>query len=332
MPISKLGERITTALLDSKISQQDVRELIDTAKAEKKFTPELKAELSALIASHSDKFESAAVKGELSSFLATATTVKDLADPTVLNKHSTSVSWNPVGSGGSLFVDGVSYDDVIQGSIANCYMVSAFSSLAQQNPDAIKNAIKDNGDGTYDVRFFEKRGGRYQPVTVKVDSDVPVELGTTPKYAKARDTKEAWVTVLEKAYAQWKGGYEAIGNGGNAGTVFEALTGKPPTWTSTTYSTPDRLFAQLTKAVAEHHPVTAGTHGKDSGVDYTGTGVYAWHAYTLLGTSEEAGTKYVQLRNPWGRSEHGSDGKDDGIFKMKLEDFTKLYNSINIGG
>jgi hypothetical protein len=113
---------------------------------------------------------------------------------------------------------------------------------------------------------------------------------------------------------------------------FEAITGKPPTWTSTSYSSADRLFQQLTTAVAAHKPVTAGTHGKDSGVDYTGTGVYAWHAYTLLGTSEEAGVKYVQLRNPWGRTEHGSDGKDDGIFKMKLDDFMKLYNSINIGG
>ncbi|MBL8909406.1 MAG: hypothetical protein JNM17_01765 [Archangium sp.] len=332
MPISKIGERITTALTDSKISQQDVKELIDVAKAEKKFTPELKAELSALLTAHADKFENVAAKGELQAFLSTATTVIDLADPTVLNKHATSVAWNPVGSGGSLYVDGISYDDVIQGSIANCYMVSAFSSLAQQNPDAIKNAIKDNGDGTYDVRFFEKSGGRYKPVTVKVDSDIPVEFGTTAKYGKTRDPKEAWVTVLEKAYAQWKGGYEAIGNGGNAGTVFEALTGKPPQWTSTTYTPADQLYSRLTRSIADHKPITAGTHGKDSGVDYTGTGVYAWHAYTVLGTSEEAGTKYVQLRNPWGKSEHGSDGKDDGIFKMKLDDFMKLYNSINIGG
>ncbi|MFZ5439120.1 MAG: C2 family cysteine protease [Myxococcota bacterium] len=328
---SKIGERISSALLDRRISQQDVSELISTAKAEKKFTPELKAELSALLTKHADKFDSAA-KGSLEQFLATTTATRDLADPTVLSKHATSVAWNPVGSGGSLYVDGISYDDVVQGSIANCYMVSAFSAVAQQNPKAIQDAIKDNGDGTYDVRFFEKRGARYVPVTVKVDSDVPVEFGATPKYGKARDAKEAWVTVLEKAYAQWKGGYEAIGNGGNAGTVFEALTGKAPTWTSTSSSSPDRIFKQLSDAVAAHKPVTAGTHGKDSGVDYTGTGVYAWHAYTLLGTSQEAGVKYVQLRNPWGRTEPGADGKDDGIFKMKLDDFMKLYNSINIGG
>jgi hypothetical protein len=59
--------------------------------------------------------------------------------------------------------------------------------------------------------------------------------------------------------------------------------------------------------------------------------VYAWHVYTVLGAVEEGGAKYVQLRNPWGSSEPGADGKNDGIFKMKLEDFTKLYQGVDIG-
>ena len=329
---TKLGERITSALLDRKVSQQDVTELISAAKAEKKFTPELSAELKALLTQHRDAFEPLA-RGALETFLSSTSTTVDLADPQVLTKHATSVAWNPVGSGGSLYVDGINFDDVVQGSIADCYMVSAFASLAQQDPAAIEQAITDNHDGTWDVRFFELGDdGEYTKVTVKVDSDLPIEFGPTAKYGKARDPKEAWVSMLEKAYAQWKGGYEAIGNGGNSGDVFEALTGRSPTFTSTTYTPAERLFSQMTAAIADHKPVTAGTHGKDSGVDYTGTGVFAWHAYSMLGTSEEAGVKYVQLRNPWGRTEPGSDGKDDGVFKMKLDDFMKLYNSVNIGG
>lgn len=329
---SAIGQRIASALTDRRLSSQEVSELITQAKAEKKFTPELKAELGALLAQHADAFE-AGTKATLESFLAETPVKQDLADPAVLNKHSTSVAWNPVGPTGSLYVDGVSFDDVIQGSIANCYMVSAFSSLAHANPELIQKAITDHGDGTYSVRFFEKDAyGAFKPVTVKVDSDLATEFGTTNKYGKARDTSEQWVTILEKAYAQWKGGYEAIGNGGRSGDVFEALTGKRANWTSTTYSSADRIYASITTAVAAHRPVTAGTHGKDSGVDYTGTGVYAWHAYTVLGAKEENGTKYIELRNPWGKSEHGSDGKDDGIFQMKLDDFMKLYNSVYLGG
>lgn len=330
MPVSPLTDRISTALTHSKIDAQDVSELISTARAEKKFTPELKAELSALISQHGDQFEASA-KVALSQFLATTTASVDLADPAVLNKHSTSVSWNPVAPGGSLYVDDVNFDDVVQGSIANCYMVSAFSALAQQHPEAIKNAITDNGDGSYNVRFFEKSGYGYKPVTVKVDGDLPTEFGSTSKYGKARDSKEQWVSVLEKAFAQWKGGYEAIGNGGNSGTVFEALTGKPSSYQSTTYSSADRMFDTIKKNVDAHHPMTAGTFGEDSGVNYSGTGVYAWHAYTVLGAGEENGQKYVELRNPWGRVEPGSDGKDDGIFKMPMGDFMKLYQSLNIG-
>ncbi len=329
MPVSPLRERIALALQDNRVSRQEVKDLISAAKAEPKYTSEMKADLQKLV--ESSRFDWFA-KGDLQKFLNTAVAQIDLPDPTVLDKHATSVSWTPVAPGGALFVDGVSYDDVVQGSIGDCYLVAAFSSLAHTNPDLIKDAFTENPDGTYSVRFFEKRGATYEAVSVTVDSDLPVETGTRSKYAKARNENEHWVTMLEKAYAQWKGSYEAIGNGGNAGTVFEALTGKRPEWTSTAYSTSDVLFDRLSKATSTGRPVTAGTHGKDSGVDYSGTGVYAWHAYTVLGTSEEAGTKLVELRNPWGKSEHGNDGKDDGIFKMKLDDFMKLYNSINIGG
>lgn len=329
---SAIGQRIATALTDRKVSAQEVTELITAAKAEKKFTPELKAELQALLAQHADAFEPAA-HSELKAFVDATPARRDVADPKVLDKHATSVAWNPVGPTGTLYVDGVSFDDVVQGSIANCYMVSAFSALAEANPDLIKNAIKDNGDGTFDVRFFEKDAyGSFKPVTVTVDSDIATDFGTKNKYAKARDGNEEWVTVLEKAYAQWKGGYEAIGNGGRSGDVFEALTGKRANWTSTTYTPADRIYSSISTAIAAHKPVTAGTFGKDSGVDYTGTGVYAWHAYTVLGASEDNGTKYLQLRNPWGNTEPGSDGKDDGIFKMKLDDFMKLYNSVYLGG
>ena len=329
---SAIGQRLLTALSDRRVSSQEVSELLTAAKAEKKFTPELKAELEGLLRQNSSAFEPAA-RAELRRFLDATPVKRDLADPKVLDKHSTSVSWNPVAADGSLYVDGISYDDVVQGSIANCYMVSAFSSLAQANPDTIKNAITDNRDGTYSVRFFEKDAyGRYKPVTVTVDSDIATDFGISNKYAKARDGKEQWVTVLEKAYAQWKGGYEAIGNGGRAGEVFEALTGRGYTWSSTKYTPADRLYQSISTALAAHRPVTAGTYGKDSGVDYTGTGVYAWHAYTVLGASEEQGTRYIQLRNPWGNTEPGSDGKNDGIFKMKLDDFMKLYGTVYLGG
>jgi hypothetical protein len=253
-------------------------------------------------------------------------------DPALLTKHATDTTWKPV-EGGKLFVDGVSFDDVVQGSIANCYMVGAFSAVALANPDAIRNAITENPDGTFTVRFFERSSfnGPMREVKITVDDDLPQSATSSLRYGRSRDAKELWVGVLEKAYAQWKGGYEAIGNGGYPGDVITALTGRATSYSSSQYTDANVIFENIKRGAAGNKPMTAPTHGKDSGVDYSGTGVYAWHVYTVMGASEENGEKLVQLRNPWGSHEPGNDGKNDGIFKMKLEDFTRLYQGVEIG-
>jgi hypothetical protein len=339
---SRIGERIATALkTDSTtgagatptITQAEAKGIIDAAKAEKKWTPELKAEVDALLSSGSTKFEGTA-KADLQQFLAATPVQKDLADPAVLTKHTTEISWNPV-QDGKLFVDGVNFDDVAQGYIGDCYLEGAMSAVAKANPKAIEDAVKDNGNGTYDVRFFESAGyGQpMKPVTVTVDGDLPSRsAGSQPYYAHARERTELWPGLIEKAYAQWKGGYEAIGNGGSPGGMMTSLTGKQSTYSSNSTATADQLFDHIKRNASSSMPMTATTYGEDKEALYTNTGVHANHAYTVLGTSEENGTKYVQLRNPWGFSEGGNDGKDDGIFKLPLTDFVKLYQGTDFGG
>jgi hypothetical protein len=351
--VTRLGKLVNQALVDGRVNKSEIDGLEKHVKADGKLSKSEKKELSNFLDRNIDKFD-AESKAKLSELLGrqpplgppptpttnpTAPTAPvapapaapvDLPDPTVLTKDQGAVTYGKI-EGGKLFVDGVNYEDVIQGSIANCYMVSAFSAVAHTDPKAIENAMKDNGDGTYTVRFFEPSyGGRPKTVEIRVDGDLPTSGGPKSKYAKAREGTELWVSVLEKAYAQWKGGYESIGNGGISGDVMQALTGKSYRYTSLATTPADRVFKTISDAAAAKRPMAAGTHGKDSGVDYTGTGVYAWHAYTVLGAVEEEGTKYVQLRNPWGRVEHGNDGKDDGIFKMKLDDFMKLYSGVNV--
>ena len=344
--ISQLAQRIVR---DGRIDGADAQAITNEVLSNNIVSREEKRVLQQLLRNHADKFDPAA-REELQTLLSlgepsrpTQPTTpptpapaarRELADPSVLTKHDGSVQWREVDSG-RLFVDGVSYDDVVQGQIANCYMVGAFSSVAWSNPELIQNAIRENADGTFTVRFYEQRGygGAMQPVSVTVDGDLPMADGTTStRYGKSRDGKELWVGILEKAYAEWKGGYEAIGNGGRAGEVMSALTGRRDRWIHLGSARADDVFRQLQGGIANKTPMAAGTHGKDSGVDYTGTGVYAWHVYSIHGVSEEGGQRYVQLRNPWGRTEPGNDGKDDGIFKMKLEDFMRLYNGVYLGG
>lgn len=326
--ISTLAQRLVT---DGRIDQNDVQQLRDLATSNNIVSREEKRVLNQLLRTHGDKFDPAS-REQLTAFLEgrpPAPPRPEIADPEVLNKHSGSLTWNEV-QGGQLFVDGVSYDDVLQGSIANCYMVGAFSAIAHTDPQAIQNAITDNNDGTFTVRFYERQGysGPMQEVKITIDGDLPQTSMGSSQYGKARDKQELWVGLMEKAYAQWKGGYEAIGNGGRAGEVMEAITGRNDNYIWINSSSQDRLFDTIRRNAENNVPMAAGTHGKDSGVDYTGTGVYAWHVYTVLGAEEVDGEKFIQLRNPWGRVEPGNDGKDDGIFRMKVEDFARLYSGV----
>lgn len=356
--MSRIGQRIQTALQDGKVSLKDIEDLKKTAMEDGRVSKAETRELEVLLKpQNADKFEPGA-QAKLRELLGgspaptTPTTpvttpvvtqpttpqvpVKPapktpVADPTVLTKHA-GTTYGTI-DGGKLFVDGVSYDDVVQGSIGDCYLAAALSSVAHADPKLIENAIKDNGDGTFDVRFFEAQGysGPMKAVTITIDGDLPTNGTQSTKYAKARDGKELWPALIEKAYASWKGGYEAIGNGGIAGDVTQALSGKRAGYTNTKFANGDAVFRQIQEGAKSHRPMAAGTHGKDSGVDYTGSGVYAWHMYTVLGAVEEGGAKYVQLRNPWGSSEHGSDGKNDGIFKMEMSTFLKLYQGVTVG-
>jgi len=238
---------------------------------------------------------------------------------------------------GHLFIDGPRPDDVRQGAIGNCYFPAALAAVAAARPEIIQNMIKDNGDGTYTVKFNSANswsGGR--PVEIKVDGDLYVRSFGGPIYggslggSTAPDKMELWFPLIEKAYAQWKGSYDAIGNGGVAGQVMAEVMGKSYAYENLSGTNTDRLYERIKKAADNKQPIAAGTCGTDQAARYTNTGVYANHAYSVLGVEEENGTKYVKLRNPWGQSEHGYDGKNDGFFRIEIGKFTELYRAIHI--
>jgi len=60
--------------------------------------------------------------------------------------------------------------------------------------------------------------------------------------------------------------------------------------------------------------------------------VVAGHAYSVVGYSPKKDA--VLLRNPWGRGEYlndkgvPEDGRDDGLFSMKLTEFKKSFFSV----
>lgn len=237
---------------------------------------------------------------------------------------------------GPLFIDGAKPGDVQQGQLGDCYFPASMAAIAQANPDALANLIKDNGDGTYTVTFKQRdwATGRPKDVPIKVDGDLYARSWGGPLYghsSNSADPKkmELWFPLVEKAYAQWKGSYNEIGNGGMMSDVFEDCLGVQTSSMGLSYSSPDKVWDRIVSSVDNHKPIGAGTYGEDQEAKYTNTGVYADHAYSILGYEKgDHGERFVVLRNPWGESEPAGNGPNDGVFKLKLEDFTKLYQSM----
>lgn len=283
---------------------------------------------------------------------------RDLADPALAKDEKTKAD-DPYGyqkndRGAALYgPDGIKASDVKQGYIADCYFASSMCAVAGSKPDAIRQAIKDNNDGTFTVRFFELDWqGKRSVHNETVDADLP-SYGDMPAYAKSAEVvdgkqwMELWPSILEKAYAAWKGSYEAMGHGGAAGDVMTALTGQPSSQTTTQGpGDADPLWARMKKASAEGKPMTAGT-GSEEDERYKDpkAGVYGWHAYTVLGVEEtkdgDKPKRMVTMRNPWGKRRRNADAaavgdttndSAGGVFKLEWAEFRRLYDNVTING
>lgn len=92
-----------------------------------------------------------------------------------------------------LFPHEPSLNDIAQGGVGDCYLLAALSAVVNMSPQFIKDCMRDNGDGTVTVRFFEKPGDNETAHFVKIKKAVP----EGEPYAKGA----LWVQMIEHAYA-----------------------------------------------------------------------------------------------------------------------------------
>jgi hypothetical protein len=222
----------------------------------------------------------------------------------------------------------VEWNDIKQQDLGDCYFMSSLGEVAKANPQLIQDAIKDNGDGSYTVRFYEKKGEgpfgwfghHYEPKDIKVTPDFPMVNGQPVFAGTSGDTdgakQELWPLLMEKAFAQWKGSYNAIGGGGNPGDAMAMLTGKD----SSEKSAKDVTLDQLSQALANGNAVTATSLENGKGkTPYDNGQLHSWHVYMVTGVDKNAGT--VTLRNPWGT------WTNDVV--LPIADFNKFMASVD---
>ena len=193
---------------------------------------------------------------------------------------------------GSLYQNGISYQDIDQGILGDCYLLAGLAGIASRTPSAIQNMFTDNGDGTYAVRFYNNGVADY----VTVDRQLPTDAAGHFVYANRdrgllynNSANELWVALAEKAYAQinqsgWIGqnntnSYSGI-EGGWSDTVLRQITNQSSTYDSSlTDSDRTNIINQFN----------------------AGRTVYmnwADHALTLVGYNSS--TQQFSIYNPWG--------------------------------
>ena len=121
-------------------------------------------------------------------------------------------------------------EDIDQGDLGDCWFITALGTVAQSDPASIQGRIRPAGDHAWTVTFFaDERGRAAAPITV--DDHFPVQTrshrasgqpvydGNDAHTIGRAQARPLWALVLEKAYAQYHRGYQAIDDGtGDDGT------------------------------------------------------------------------------------------------------------------
>ena len=217
---------------------------------------------------------------------------------------------------GSLFGDNAnqaldvpSSADMEQGSVGDCYFISALGALADSSPAAIESMFINNGDGTYTVRFYYDTPQGYTADYVTVNDLLPGYSSTDAVYARPGVDGSWWIPLLEKAYAQWNetGNEERDGqnsyaslSGGWMNTVDEQVLGCAAADFSPS-GTPGAEQAVIA-AIEGGAAVTAAIF-TDGSAQFNALQLVSSHAYQVVSydaNPQSANYGTFQLANPWG--------------------------------
>lgn len=242
--------------------------------------------------------------------------------PAIHRNSSNNLVGNYTQANGSLFVNGAAATDIVQGATADCYFLAALGGTANDKNAMISDMFRDNGDGTWSVRFYTN--GKIDYVTV----DRMMATNGSGNYIYANQgqsvagNNELWVALAEKAYAQvnesgriGQDGNNFYGNGNDNGIGW-GFSGASTTHitnigTSSEGLTNFDIFGwspsgldrnELISLVNGNRVVTIGSfnsNATNSNIGETSISTAAQgHAYTITGY--DAVTGRFSLRNPWG--------------------------------
>ena len=195
----------------------------------------------------------------------------------------------------------INVDDLHQGQLGDCFLISSMGELALFHPSEISNDIKANPNGTETVTLYTAANGAlpafgttaFKPVAVTVSNVFPsYGVNNAPNQDVVGTQKEIWGQVLEKAVATLDGGYGAIANGGNPVIAMEELTGQ----SASAFAASRISAAQITALSQSGNMLVFDTANSTSLPD----NLVGNHAYMFEKMTTVNGVASVQLANSWG--------------------------------
>ena len=264
--------------------------------------------------------------------------------------------------------EGLNAGDVSQGALGDCWFISALSSLAANNENYIMSNMNplvlekldmslplthemwEHLDesifppifhyyatkGMYVMRFMKDYEWHY----VIMDDTLPCQYNL-PVFAKDKNNREFWVSLIEKAYAKLHGDYSKL----NSGFIHEGLTDltgsiplrvdldpvkedKDPTpviiddfWKRINLWNESSMMGCSVKGVAEGQIL-------DHGIP---TGILSGHAYAILDTFQieksdgKGKSRLLRIRNPWGDTEWRGKWADESEEEENHKEISKEH-------
>eukprot|EP00913_Durusdinium_trenchii_P035524 g33244.t1 len=123
--------------------------------------------------------------------------------------------------------DEVRPQDVLQGSLGDCWLMSSLSCLGS-HPQKLKSLFSSKHlteDGKYSIWLFDIEKSEWTSVAIDEFLPCNVRYGVPRAEFSKPLGEEIWVMLLEKAMAKFCGSYGALSGGGCA-WAFQVLTGK----------------------------------------------------------------------------------------------------------